>query len=85
MEAILKFNLNDQEDNASHMRCVKSNDMAFVLFDLLHNTRDKIEHIIEMAEDRNQSLDAQDGVELLYQEIYGLLEKYNVDVDELLI
>ena len=85
MEAILKFNLNDHEDNASHMRCVKSNDMAFVLFDLLHNTRDKIEHIIEMAEDRNQSLDAQDGVELLYQEIYGLLEKYNVDVDELLI
>lgn len=84
MEAILKFNLNDQEDNASHMRCVKSNDMAFVLFDLLHNTRNKIEHIIELAEDRNETMDAHDGMELMYQEIYGLLEKYNVDVDELL-
>ena len=41
MEAILKFNLNNQEDNASHMRCVKSDDMAFVLFDLLYNTKKK--------------------------------------------
>lgn len=84
MEAILKFNLNDQDDNASHMRCVKSDDMAFVLFDLLHNTRDKVEHIIEIAEDTNQNIDANDAIELLYQEIYNLLEKYNVDIDELL-
>lgn len=84
MEAILKFNLNDQDDNASHMRCVKSDDMAFVLFDLLHNTKKRVEHIIELAEDRNETMDAYDGMELMYQEIYGLLEKYNVDVDELL-
>ena len=84
MEAILKFNLNNQEDNASHMRCVKSDDMAFVLFDLLYNTKKKVEHIIELAEDRNETMDANDGMELMYQEIYGLLEKYNVDVDELL-
>ena len=84
MEAILKFNLNDQDDNASHMRCVKSDDMAFVLFDLLHNTKKRVEHIIELAEDRNETMDAYDGMELMYQEIYGLLEKYNVDIDELL-
>jgi hypothetical protein len=84
MEAILKFNLKDEDDVASHMRCVKSDDMAFVLFDLLYKTKKKVEHIIELAEDRNETMDAHDGMELMYQEIYGLLEKYNVDVDELL-
>lgn len=84
MEAILKFNLKDEEDSASHMRCVKSDDMAFVLFDLLHNTKKRVEHIIELGEDRDEIMDAYDGMELMYQEIYGLLEKYNVDVDDLL-
>lgn len=84
MEAILKFNLKDEDDVASHMRCVKSDDMAFVLFDLLHNTKNKVGRLIEMAEDRGEELSGDDGMELVYQELYGLLETYNVDINDLL-
>ena len=32
MKAKLEFDLNDSEDKMSHMRCVKSTDMAIVFF-----------------------------------------------------
>jgi hypothetical protein len=32
MKAILKFDLNEQDDILAHKRCVKSLDMAFVLW-----------------------------------------------------
>lgn len=34
MEAILKFDLSDPDQRREHMRCLKAEDMAIVLFDL---------------------------------------------------
>lgn len=51
MEGILKFNLDNHEDTQSHMRAIKSNDMAIVLFELHYNLRKKIinnNNIIDM-------------------------------------
>jgi len=42
-EAILKFDLNDPDDRMSHLRAVKSLDMALALWDIVHNTKKGLE------------------------------------------
>ncbi len=39
MKATLEFDLTDPDDRMEHFRCVKSLDMAIVLFEILHNTK----------------------------------------------
>ena len=73
MEAILKFNLDDFDDRKAHLRCIKSLDMACVIFEFLRNSRKKIEN----REDN-------DGIEATYSEFYRLLEENNVNIDELI-
>ena len=38
MKAILEFYLDDYDDKMNHLRCVKSLNMAIVLFELMYNT-----------------------------------------------
>jgi hypothetical protein len=43
MKAILKFDLDDRDDRMAHLRCVKSSDMANVLFEVTHNLKKQLE------------------------------------------
>lgn len=38
MKAILEFDLDDYDDKMNHLRCIKSLNMAIVLFELMYNT-----------------------------------------------
>ena len=42
MKAILEFNLNDPEDVQAHLRCLKSLDMAIILFEVANNLHRKL-------------------------------------------
>ena len=79
MKAKLEFDLNDSEDRMSHMRCVKSTDMAIVLFDLLCNARKTIAHNHQDA-----SEDFIEGVEVVMDHIRKVCEDNNINIDELI-
>jgi hypothetical protein len=64
------------------MRAVKSLDMASALFDITRNLKKKIEHRYEDIDNTNN--DVFDGIDAVFDEIYGILEDNNIDIDELI-
>ena len=75
MKAILEFNL--PEDNQEYLTAVKSVDMANFIFELVYNTKKKL---FESTGD----LDVEEGIDMTFKKIYELLEKHNIDIDELI-
>lgn len=81
MKAKLVFNLENPDDVIAHNRCIKSLDMASVLFEITANLRKKCEYVCEiMSEDSDQF----DGVELVFTEIHKSLEEHNINIEELI-
>ena len=79
MKAVLKFNLEFPDEQKAHLRCVKSTNMAIVLFDLLCNARKSIAHDHQDASD-----DFMEGVEVVMEHIGKLCEDNNINIDELI-
>ena len=79
MKAVLKFNLEFPDEQKAHLRCVKSTNMAIVLFDLLCNARKSIAHDHQDASD-----DFMQGVEVVMEHIGKLCEDNNINIDELI-
>ena len=79
MKATLKFNLEFPDEQKAHLRCVKSTDMAIVLFDLLCNARKTIAHNHQDA-----SEDFMEGVEVVMHHIRKVCEDNNINIDELI-
>jgi hypothetical protein len=77
MKAKLKFNLEFPDERRAHMRCVKSTDMAIVLFDILYNAKKKIHH-------QNESEAFVEGIDSTLNYIRELCEDRNINIDELL-
>lgn len=77
MKAKLKFNLEFPDERRAHMRCVKSTDMAIVLFDILYNAKKKIHH-------ENESEAFVEGIDSTLNYIRELCEDLNINIDELL-
>lgn len=82
MKATLSYNLNDPDDRMSHMRAVKSLDMASALFDITRNLKKKIEHRYEDIDNINN--DVFDGIDAVFGEIFNILEDNSIDIDELI-
>ncbi len=81
MEAILKFNLDDEDDRMAHLRCTKSLDMSLALFEILHNSRKGCENI---ASNQEGDSDIYDGIYIVYEKIYEILNQYNIKIDDLI-
>ena len=47
MRAKLKFDLSNEDERMEHFRCVKSLDMAIVLFDILLNLKSRVDDLDE--------------------------------------
>ena len=75
MKAILEFNL--PEDNTEYLTTIKAVDMANFIFELVYNTKKKL---FESTGD----LDVEEGIDMTFKKIYELLEKHNIDIDELI-
>lgn len=82
MKATLEFNLDNLTERIAHMRCVKANDMANVLFDLVGTTRLRIEERLANDPDIDDK-DVYDGVDEVFMEIFTLMLEYGLDVNEL--
>ena len=73
MKAILEFNLDEYEDRKAHLRCIKSTDMALVLFEVIYNFRKRIENESGVAK-----------LDLFYDKLNSLLDEHNINIDELI-
>lgn len=78
MKAVLEFDLNNPEDVEAHLRCVKSIDMACVLFEFTINSREKIAQKIYDKPSSKTPLD------IVYEEFNSLLEQHNINIEELI-
>ena len=79
MKATLEFNLNEPDDRTSHLRAVKSLDMASFIFELTHNTRKKLQ-----MEAETLKLDNVEAISLVFEEIYSMLNENSIDINELI-
>jgi hypothetical protein len=80
MKAILKFNL--PEDNLEYLQAIKANDMAVALWQITHNLK---KQCMREAETNNESVESQyviDGVDLVFEQIYKILDDYDIDTDK---
>lgn len=77
MKAILTYDLSDPDDIHNHLLAVKSIDMSIVLFEIIHNLRKKCEYIC----DEQKKGDMYDGVEIVFNEIWELLNENNISGD----
>lgn len=75
MEATLRFNLDDPDDNMAHQRCVKALDMALALWDFSGKLRD----IVDTSED-GKWID-EDVVWKAWNEI---MERYNINLNQII-
>ena len=78
MKATLKFDLTDADDRMEHLRCVKSTDMALVLWEFLYNTVKTTENEIQ-----EKKLDGYETLDYVMQKFRERLEEHNIIIDEL--
>jgi len=79
MKATLEFNL--PEDNTEYLATVKAMDMANFIFELVYNTR---KGLINQLNDSITSEFEANGILIVFDKIYELLEHHNIAIDELI-
>jgi len=78
MKAKLEFDLDDFDDRMAHLRCVKSTDMASILFEMSTNARKRIIMGSECGEEYYK------GVDDVFNKLRELMEEHNINIDELI-
>ena len=79
MRAQLIFNLDNYDDEMAHKRCVKATEMALVLWELVHNSKRKLEWKME-----SDSINRYDALDMVFERISELLEEHDINVDKLI-
>lgn len=77
VKGIIKFDMSDLDDRKAYLRCFKSLDMSLVLWTFMRQTRKEFE---------NNTLSSEDfyaGVEQTFEKFNELLDKYAINIDEL--
>lgn len=77
-KAILEYDLSDFDDKQSHLRAIKSSDMAGALWDITHNTKKSLEWAMDGKE-----MDKYDALEMVFEKIYEILDEHGIKIDEL--
>lgn len=80
-QATLTFDLTDSDDALSHLRAVKSLDLALAIWDIVHNTKKSLGWSLESKED----ISRYDVLDLVYDRIYAILEEHDIVIDKLIV
>lgn len=81
--ATLRFNLNDEDDREDHLRCVKSLDMAKVMWHFMYNTKKGIKYTIDDRINKDPEFDCFDAVDMVFDKFYEMLQEQNISIDQL--
>jgi hypothetical protein len=79
-KAILEYDLNDPDDQMSHLRAVKSLDMALVLWEFAYNAKKRIQSQAE-----TEKLDSYDAIEKVYEKFWEIMEEHGIKLDDLVV
>lgn len=77
MKAILNFDFDNVDDMQFHKRCIKSTDMAILLWDIKYNLTRKIISNLENNTEKCYE-------EAMIEELNTLFEENNIIIDELI-
>lgn len=75
MKATLTFNLEDNDDAMAHHRCIKSMDMAMLLYEIQVNTK---KQMLNDYPKINQKM-----LDTVFEKINKLYEEYDINIDKL--
>ena len=78
--ATMIFDLTDIDDRLEHLRCVKSKDMAMMLWELDTNAYRKF----TKYNDRQEAA-YQEGIEEVFKYIRELLDEHQINVEDLIV
>jgi hypothetical protein len=78
MKAKLTFDLDDFDDRLAHERCVKSLDMALVLWEVMTNSYRSLTNGYDEDDAYHK------GVDAVYDHLKELLYEHSVDIDKLI-
>jgi hypothetical protein len=78
-KAKLKFDLSDADDYNSFKRVMLADDMAYVIWEFMANSRKKVEAEFENA----SNVDFYDGIDRVFANFVDLLETKNINIDEI--
>jgi hypothetical protein len=81
MKATLEFDLDDLDDRMAHLRCVKSTDMASVLWQIVTNLEKSVQYEVEGFE---ADSDPSDGVYAAFRRIRELMDDHGIVIDDLI-
>ena len=79
MKATLEFNL--PEDNEDYDQYIIAPKLAMALWDITHNLKKRCEREANVAV--SNSVDIYDGIDIVFKNIYEILEEYNINADKL--
>lgn len=78
MTAQLIFNLDNPDDKIAFNRHSKTDDMAFALFEILRNTKKRVQHHVEF-----NNLDPQEAIDYVYDTIWEIVLENNINIDSI--
>lgn len=80
MKATLTYDLNDPDDQLSHLRAVRSTELAVCLWEIFHNTHRGIERKIE----NEQLKDPYEVLDAFRSEVSDILNANGINIDNLI-
>lgn len=75
-KAVITWNLIDYEENQDFKRCIKSKDMAMLLWELKHNSYKTCSRKADESDD--------DDFHIIFEHINSLFEEFNIDINDLI-
>ena len=81
MKAIVEFNLEDADDARNHLSCIKAPYMAAMLWEIKNNLYKKCMNEAELS--HGSVADVEEGVDIVFDKINDLFNRYNIDPEEL--
>ena len=81
MKTTLEFDLSNPDSKLDHIKCLKANDMADVLFEITHNLQKKVNWYFETPISSANDATAVDGIERVFEEIHRLMKEHGITDD----
>jgi hypothetical protein len=78
-KARIDYDLSDPDDYRDFKQAVASSAMASALFELIYNTKKKLEFELDSKED----IDKYGALEIVFEKIQYILSKHNINTEEL--
>jgi len=78
MKAKLTFDLDDLDDKMAHDRCIKSTDMAFVLWEIMTNSYRGLTNGYDEDDSYHK------GVDAVYEKLRELMEEHDINPHNLI-